>query len=132
MPAADAEKEAREWLRFAEEDGVLARGGLTRRAIFQPRQVCFNAQQAAEKAIKALLIADQIAFRFTHDLELLAQLLPPSRAVTAPTTDLAWLGQWATSTRYPGSLAPDWNEARRAVEIAESLIADARSSFGTT
>ena len=76
MPESEAEKAAREWLRFADDDLVLARGGLTRRQIFQPRQVCFHAQQAAEKAIKSLLVTEQIEFRFTHDLEQLVQSLP--------------------------------------------------------
>jgi HEPN domain-containing protein len=131
-PDADADATAREWLRFADDDAALARGGLTRRQIFQPRQVCFNAQQATEKAIKALLVAEQITFSFTHDLEQLARLLPPSRIVTAAVVDLAWLGQWATATRYPGSAEPNWVEARRAVEIAETLVADARASLGDT
>jgi len=41
-----------------------------------PRQVCFLAQQAAEKAIKAALILDQVPFPFTHDLDRLRNLLP--------------------------------------------------------
>ena len=130
MHEPEADVAAREWLRFADEDAVLARGGLTRRRIFRARQVCFHAQQAAEKAIKALLVAEQTTFRFTHDLELLAQDLPSSRVLTTAVVELAWLGQWATATRYPGSSEPDWVDARRAVEIAETLVADARASLG--
>jgi HEPN domain-containing protein len=132
MPESDADLAAREWLRFADDDFVLARGGLTRRRIFQPRQVCFNAQQAVEKAIKALLIADQIDFRFTHDLEQLVRALPPQRVLTTATSQLAWLGQWATSTRYPGNVEPTWPDARRAVEIASAVVIDARASLEGT
>jgi HEPN domain-containing protein len=131
MPGSEAEVQAREWLQFAESDAALARGGLTRRKLFEPRQVCFHAQQAAEKAIKALLIAEQINFQLTHDLERLVQLLPPSRVVTAAQPDLAWLGQWATATRYPGTAEPNWADAIRAVPIAETLVGDARGSLGT-
>jgi HEPN domain-containing protein len=129
MPERESESAARGWLRFAHDDVVLARAGLTRHQIFQPRQVCFSAQQAAEKAIKALLVAEQIPFQFTHDLELLVRLLPPARIVNAAVTDLAWLGQWATATRYPGNVEPNWADARRAVELAETLVADARASL---
>jgi HEPN domain-containing protein len=132
MPESDAEIEAQEWLQFAEGDAVLARGGLTRRKLFRPRQVCFHAQQAAEKAIKALLISEQINFQFSHDLERLAQLLPSSRVLTTARPDLAWLGQWATSTRYPGTVEPSWADAIRAVPIAEILVGDARGSLGST
>jgi HEPN domain-containing protein len=132
MQEREAGSAAQEWLRFAADDVVLARGGLTRRRVFKPRQVCFNAQQAAEKAIKALLVAEQVAFRFTHDLELLARLLGPSRAVSTPVADLAWLGQWATVTRYPGNVESTWADARRAVELAETLVADARASLDGT
>jgi HEPN domain-containing protein len=132
MPGSEADLAAREWLRFAEDDVVLARGGLTRRQIFQPRQVCFNAQQAVEKAIKALLIADQIDFRFTHDLEHLVRALLPERVLNPVISDLAWLGQWATSTRYPGSAEPTWPDAQRAVEIAGVLVIDVRASLEGT
>ncbi len=37
---------------------------------------CFHAQQAAEKALKALLVANDIPFRKTHDLVVLVGLLP--------------------------------------------------------
>lgn len=37
--------------------------------------LCFNAQQAAEKAIKAVLIARNIEFPYVHDLARLLSLL---------------------------------------------------------
>jgi HEPN domain-containing protein len=132
MPKPEFERLALEWLRFAEDDLVLARSGLTRRRIFQPRQVCFHAQQAAEKAIKSRLVAEQIPFRFIHDLEELSQLLPPSVISATTVTDLAWLSQWATATRYPGSAEPTWADARTAVEIADVLAAGARTSLEPT
>lgn len=98
--------------------------------MFQPRQVCFGAQQAAEKALKALCVVEQTEFPFIHDLVRLRQLLPPSRVPAASVADLRWLGQWATSMRYPGEVDGDWAQARRAVEIAAAVIADARASLG--
>ena len=43
----------------------------------------FHAQQAVEKAIKAVLASHQIAFPYTHDLKLLLNLLA-SRAIALP------------------------------------------------
>lgn len=119
----------REWLRYAEEDLVLARGGLGQPQLFRPRQVCFSAQQAAEKAIKAGCIAADVGFPFIHDLAKLAGLLPPSQIVTADIGDLARLSDWATATRYPGEDEPDWAEAERSVKTAETVVADVRASL---
>lgn len=43
-----------------------------------PRHVCWLAQQAAEKALKAALVLEDIAFPFTHDLDALRNRLPGS------------------------------------------------------
>ena len=57
-----------------------AKSNLMRAQQLKPDEVfwedyCFDAQQAAEKAIKALLIHYQITFRFVHDIaELLTAL----------------------------------------------------------
>jgi HEPN domain-containing protein len=37
--------------------------------------ICFHAQQCAEKALKAVLTANQVYFRYTHDLGELTNLL---------------------------------------------------------
>ena len=108
---------------------MLARGGLTRRQIFRPRQVCFNSQQAAEKAIKALLVVEEVEFLFVHDLERLVRPLQENMTMAANVSDLGWLGQWATETRYPGSVEPEWTDARRSVEIAQTIVADARTNL---
>jgi HEPN domain-containing protein len=65
-------KDAREWIRRARSDWALARA--------KPKGVyledlCFHAQQAAEKAIKALLIRHRIQFPYIHDLAKLLSLL---------------------------------------------------------
>ena len=41
-----------------------------------PRHVCWLAQQAAEKAIKAVLVFLQIDFPRSHDLDALRNLAP--------------------------------------------------------
>jgi HEPN domain-containing protein len=73
--------------------------------------LCFDAQQAAEKAIKAVHIARNIEFPYPHDLEKLVQLLEDA-GETIPTSVLVakTLTRFAVTTRYPnlwGSVTED-------------------------
>ena len=56
--------ETRRWLRFAEEDLRAAEALLAQEDI--PRQACFHAQQAAEKAIKSIFVFLQTEFPYTR------------------------------------------------------------------
>ena len=120
--------EVRRWLRFARED-LQAAEKLIAEEAFVPRHVCWLAQQAAEKALKAALTFEQIPFPFRHDLDALRNLLPEGWEVKQQQPDLAELTEWAVEARYPG----DWpdatvDEARRAAQQAravyESMTAD--------
>lgn len=75
---------AQSWLIAAGQDLVAARATLARRKAFVPRHVCFTAQQAAEKAIKALAIVAQTEFPFVHDLPRLSAVLPPASRPSSP------------------------------------------------
>ena len=75
MSETEKNDEVRRWLRYAEEDFSAARR-MNEQGSFAPRQSCFQAQQAAEKAIKAVLVFLQTEFPFTHDLDRLRALLP--------------------------------------------------------
>ena len=114
-------EEALRWLRFSEEDlSVAVR--LMSGATTAPRHACWLSQQAAEKALKAALILDEVDFSFTHDLDALRNLLPDGWAVRDTHADMAELTEWAVETRYPG----DWPEhtdadATRAVSQARSV-----------
>lgn len=67
--------ETQRWLAYAKRDLEAAQALLNQGAIFT-QQVCFLAQQGAEKALKAGLIFEQIEFPFRHDLDMLRNLLP--------------------------------------------------------
>jgi uncharacterized protein len=58
------------WLRYAEEDLEAAERMVAGRG-WAPRIACFHAQQAAEKALKAVLVHEGLPLQFTHNLELL-------------------------------------------------------------
>ena len=57
---------AEEWLRRARSNLALARQCRSEEVYLE--DLCFEAQQAAEKALKAVLISRRISFRFVHDL----------------------------------------------------------------
>ncbi len=59
---------AEDWLARAEGDLALARTPLPEGAFYE--DLCFHAQQAAEKAIKAVYQHYGKRFRYTHDLDL--------------------------------------------------------------
>lgn len=114
--------EARRWLRFAQEDLQTAQS-LAEQPEFIPRHVCWLAQQAAEKALKAALVLEGIDFPYRHDLDALRNLLPEGWSVKAQCPDLAELTEWAVEARYPG----DWPEAttldaRKALAQAQEVL----------
>ena len=66
MQTTEVFAETARWLRYAEEDLITAET-LLAQAHIPPRQACWHAQQATEKALKAVLIFLQIDFSRTHD-----------------------------------------------------------------
>jgi HEPN domain-containing protein len=122
MSGDDAAALTAEWLRFAREDLVGAEADLADRVAHEPRHVCFGAQQAAEKALKAMLVARQMRFPLKHDLEELANLIGAPAAELRP-ADLAELSEWAVASRYPDFDEPTWADAERAVDAARRIVA---------
>jgi HEPN domain-containing protein len=78
-----------------------------------PRHSCFLAQQAAEKAIKSVLILLSIEFMYSHDLEYLNTLLPVELQMAETHFDLEGLSLWAVLSRYPGDTAVPADEDAR-------------------
>jgi HEPN domain-containing protein len=118
----------REWLNRARSNLVQAQAILP--GVYL-EDLCFNAQQAAEKAIKAVLIARGVDVPLIHDLArlltLLDQEIPPDIAAAARLT------RFAAVTRYPGVAEPvTIEEHQRAVAIAAAVVrwADGRIGGG--
>src|SRR5262245_66541237 len=91
-----------EWLTHAESDLNLARLAKDHTEILTA-QVCFHAQQAAEKALKAVLLYQKIEFPLIHDIEALLEIATQS-GVSLP-SDVAEAGAltpYAVEARYPG------------------------------
>lgn len=123
------ERDAETWLRYASEDLEAATQAAQGRG-FAPRVACYWAQQAAEKAFKAVLVAQGTDPVVTHDLRVLRDLVSSERSVTRVDVDLGALSQWNIRGRYPG----DWGEATRAdagaaVGAARSIVEAAREDI---
>ena len=67
--------EAKRWMAYAKSD-LDAAYALLEKGDFFPRQICFMAQQAGEKALKAVLVFLDISFPLTHDLDHIRELIP--------------------------------------------------------
>lgn len=120
MSETEQHVETRRWLRYAREDLEAAEALMAQRT-FVPRHVCWLAQQAAEKALKAVLVFLEIDFPRRHDLDALRNLAPAGWQVKEEHPDLAELTEWAVEARYPG----DWSDANEA--DARSAVEQARA-----
>ena len=91
---------AEDWLARAEGDLALAGAPLPEGAFYE--DLCFHAQQAAEKALKAVYQHYNRRFRYIHDLdELIIGLQNEGIVVPAEVVDAASLTSYAWEARYP-------------------------------
>ena len=118
----DVYRAARAWTAKAEEDRQTL-AILTAHPDAPPASVCFHAQQAAEKAIKAVLTGAGRPFPKSHDLVLLATLLPDDAPVAPSVAEQAELTYFAVLARYPGHATDvDAAAARRLAGVAEAVL----------
>jgi HEPN domain-containing protein len=128
-PASVAQEQARRWMRWAAEDLVAARHSADDREV-APRVACSLAQQAAEKAIKALVVSSDLDPPKTHNLLRLARMLAEETADRLLDVDLEDLTRWAIEGRYPGDLDEATSrDAARAVELADQVLAIAQAAL---
>jgi len=111
----------REWLNRARSN--LVRSRLALPGIYF-EDLCFDAQQAAEKAIKAVLIYKQIRYPYVHDLGKLLFLAERKKIkVPIKVRRAARLTRYAVASRYPGFDEPvNGKEQKEAIKIAEGVI----------
>jgi HEPN domain-containing protein len=120
-----------EWLRRAKSNLTLASQPKLEQVYWE--DLCFEAQQAAEKAIKAVLLSKGVRFRFVHDIAELLTLLEQN-SVTAPETvrAAAALTDYSVESRYPGPFEPvTESEFIEALRIARSVVSWAEAQIST-
>jgi len=112
-----------DWLRRAKSNLIRAKQPKHAEVFWE--DLCFDAQQAAEKSLKALLVHNKIPFRLVHDIaELLTVLEQNGIALPEEIRTAAELTDYAVAVRYPGPMEPvtehEYNDAMR---IAEKVVA---------
>lgn len=113
----------REWLNRAKSNLVKAQSSLETPAIYL-EDLCFDAKQAAEKAIKAVLIHWNIRFPYIHNLTLLLDLVAQTgQHIPETVRQAATLTDYAVTTRYPGPIEPVTpEEYEQAITIATAVV----------
>lgn len=111
-----------QWLDLARSDLVLAR--MTEDERLLPEILAFHAQQAAEKALKALLIHDQIEFPRTHVIAVLLNLCGQAgHQIPEKLNEALVLTRYAVAARYPSEEEPvTRDEAREAALTATNVL----------
>jgi HEPN domain-containing protein len=111
----------REWVEKAENDLKNAAHTLLMNEDCPTDTVCYHAQQCAEKYLKALLVANNIPFPKTHDLEELHAIVPRRYHPLLDGDEQSVLTDYATGARYPGWCDISLAEARKAVAMARKV-----------
>lgn len=111
----------REWLNRARSNLARAKARIPEAYL---EDLCFDAQQAVEKSLKAVLLKYRVSFPYVHDLAELLTLLEKA-GVPIPTSIQAAgrLTRFAVTTRYPGITEPVTEEEHnQAVTTAEAVL----------
>ena len=121
---------AKEWLSRAKGDLALASAPLPEGAFFE--DLCYHAQQAAEKALKAVYQRHGWVFRYTHDLdELITGLREKGLTVSPEVNDAVILTSFAAEARYPRLSEPvTLEEYQEALGHAKAVVSWAERQLG--
>ncbi len=110
------------WLTRAYSNLRLAEKGRGKDVMLE--DLCFNAQQAAEKALKAACLFKGLDFPKTHSLVRLMDILESSGIAIPETVKSAdILTQYAVQARYPGPVEEvTMEEYKEAVALASKVV----------
>ena len=110
-----------DWLRRARSDLALACAPLPQDALYN--ELCFHAQQAVEKSIKAVLVHCGVEFRKVHYIDYLIGLLPAGVSLPPEAVEVVGLTSYAVMSRYPGDYEEVTEEAyQEAARLAQAVF----------
>ncbi len=117
--------DAKEWLSFAEADlGVAEHLNKT----YHPKPleiICFHCQQAAEKAVKSIIVLNgsQGGIPKKHDLFLLLNQIKNMVSIDEKYYDYAdILAPYGVAMRYPNELFLEERHAEKAIQMANEFV----------
>ena len=119
------------WLSYAKSNLLLAEKGGKVKGV-RLEDLCFNAQQAAEKALKAVCLANDLEFPKTHSLVRLMDIIESAGiSIPANVKEADTLTQFAVETRYP-SLSEEITkqEYKEAILVASRVLFWAEKIIG--
>lgn len=126
---ATPERAGREWLKRARDDLRAARVALDAEPPLT-WVALFHAQQAAEKSLKAVLIAHERLAPRTHDLAvLLGSAVQVAPALSGLQQEADRLSPYAVDPRYPGTEDYTTEEARTALGDAGRILGAVEDEF---
>jgi len=113
-----------DWLKRAKSNLARARVGKVVEDVLY-EDLCFDAQQAVEKALKSLCVMHGIRFGKVHDIAYLMELLEKANIKIPKRLQKAKiLTNYAVETRYPGDYVPvDEEMYNAALTIAGNVVA---------
>jgi HEPN domain-containing protein len=89
-----------EWIKRAKSSLELAQAKVSRHIYYE--DLCYQSQQAVEKALKGLLIYYGIEPEFTHNIEVLLNEIKKFTDIPENIKEASLLTSYAVQTRYPG------------------------------
>ena len=111
------------WLKRARSNLERAKMGKVSQGILY-EDLCFDAQQAVEKSLKAILIKLNQSFPKTHSIGILLKLIEEAGVEIPENINQAkLLTVYAVDSRYPGDYEPvSKEEYEEALKIAEDVF----------
>ena len=123
MPPRLAPGSYEDWMERARASLALAKARKAEGILLE--DLCYQAQQAGEKALKAFYLKRGAAFPFVHSLDqLLAGLEDLGLDIPEAIDQATILTRYAVETRYPGPYeAVTEEEYQEAIRLAETILA---------
>jgi HEPN domain-containing protein len=110
-----------EWIKRANSSLELAQAKINNKIYFE--DLCYQAQQSVEKALKGLLIFYGVEPEFTHNIEILLNEVRKFTDIPENIKEAALLTNYAVQTRYPGEYDEITKEEyERSIEIAKDCL----------
>ncbi len=109
------------WLKRAKSNFKIAK--ITKDDDICYEDLCYEAQQCSEKALKALLIYLKQEIPKVHSFHILLERLEQYIEIPEEIKDVIELNNYAVQTRYPGDyLSLEKEEYERAIEITGRVL----------
>jgi HEPN domain-containing protein len=113
------------WFLKAEQDLKIIEQGMDRpEEDWVSEVLCFHAQQAVEKALKAFLISQKLTPPRTHSIEILLEQCRQADP-SFPDYEIRNLSYFSVEIRYPDELyQPEPEETRYYAELSRRIVVD--------